>query len=259
MGDVALTHPAGSPSHSRIRASRLRLPLPSVCCPPTAGWFLGKRYPETAKATPRSDAPAPRPYCRRRFSSCRRLFRCGGPGPLSGRSVFVTTVSRREGCLLRSALSPFDGAYAVLAFVASSCRHYGWLTTTDMVRGWPCRDHAGPLLRCAVRGVIVAFRHAATTLERSHHGLLARRGHVRSVFLFSPSGAIRERPAPRRRPRVGGRHRAVSASLPAWLCIFRCNAVEELTRHAWGWFRLDVPVLSTQIGVRSNRCVGFAS
>ena len=237
-----------------------------------AGWGLGRRYPETAQAQATDDdTPAPPPDRRRTLL----LLAVGIPLWLAPVAVAAlvfghTSVIVDEGLFFSgSALITFGGAYAVLAFVAQQAvAHYGWLTTTDMVRGLALAETTpGPLIMVVQFVAFVgAFRHAG---DANPWTIAIAAALVTSWVTFAPSFLFIAVGAPyvERLQHLVGLRSALAGVTAAVVGVIASLALYfalhtlfgDLTRHNWGWVRLDVPLLSSVHGwAIAIAVVGFA-
>ncbi len=276
IGRRSLTHPGwvaiAVAAFVAIAAFGVPFPL-VVLAAALAGWAVGNRYPETAEAHAiEDDAPAPPPDPRRTLL----LLAVGIPLWLApvGIAALVfghDSVIVDEGLFFSgSALITFGGAYAVLAFVAQQAvGHYGWLTTTDMVRGLALAETTpGPLIMVVqFVAFIAAFRHAG---DANPWTLAITAALVTSWVTFAPSFLFIAVGAPYverlqhlvgLRSTLAGVTAAVVGVIASLALYFALHTLfGDLTRHAWGWVRLDVPVLSSAHGwAVAIAVVGFAA
>jgi chromate transporter len=168
-----------------------------------------------------------------------------------------------------SALITFGGAYAVLAFVAQQAvAHYGWVTTTDMVRGLALAETTpGPLIMVVQFVAFVgAFSHAG---DANPWVLAIAAALVTSWVTFAPSFLFIAVGAPyvERLQHLAGLRSALAgvtaavvgviASLALYFALHTLFA--DVDRTAWAWLRLELPVLSSLHGwVAAIAAVGLA-
>jgi len=264
IGRRSLTHPGwvAIAAGAFVAIAAFGVPFPLVVLAAAlAGWALGKRYPEIADAHAiEDDAPAPPPDRRRTLL----LLAVGIPLWLAPVVLVALTFGRDsvivdEGLFFSgSALITFGGAYAVLAFVAQQAvGHYGWLTTTDMVRGLALAETTpGPLIMVVQFVAFVgAFRHAGDANPWTiaiAASLVTSWVTLAPSFLFIAVGA----PYVERLQHLVGLRSALAgvtaavvgviASLALYFALHTLFA--DLTRHTWGWARLDLPALSSAHG-----------
>lgn len=264
IGRRSLTHPGwiAIAVGAFVAITAFGVPFPLVVLAAgIAGWGLGRRHPETAAAhAVEDDTRAPPPDSRRTLL----LLAVGIPLWLAPIALAAFVFGRDsvivdEGLFFSgSALITFGGAYAVLAFVAQQAvGHYGWLTTTDMVRGLALAETTpGPLIMVVqFVAFIGAFRHAG---DANPWTIAIAAALVTSWVTFAPSFLFIAVGAPyveRLQHLVGLRSAlagvtasvvGVIASLALYFALH--TLFGDLTRHTWGWMRLDVPVWSSAHG-----------
>ncbi|HJR89366.1 MAG TPA: chromate efflux transporter [Aeromicrobium sp.] len=274
IGRRSLTHPGwvaiAVAAFVAITAFGVPFPL-VVLAAALAGWSLGRRHPEIAEANAIDDsAPAPQASSRRTAL----LLTLGIPLWLAPVGIAAVVFGRDsivvdEGLFFSgSALITFGGAYAVLAFVAQQAvAHYGWLTTTDMVRGLALAETTpGPLIMVVQFVAFVgAFRHAG---DANPWAIAIAASLVTSWVTFAPSFLFIAVGAPyvERLQHLTGLRSALAgvtaavvgviASLALYFALHTLFA--DLTRHTWGLTRIDVPVLSSVHGwVAAIAVIGF--
>jgi chromate transporter len=264
IGRRSLTHPGwvSIAVGAFVAIAAFGVPFPLVVLAAgIAGWALGRRYPATTVASAVVDAaPAPPPSGRRTVL----LLAVGiplwlAPVALAALAFGRDSVIVDEGLFVSgSALVTFGGAYAVLAFVAQQAvAHYGWLTTSDMVRGLALAETTpGPLIMVVqFVAFIGAFRHAG---DANPWAIAIAAALVTSWVTFAPSFLFIAVGAPyvERLQHLAGLRSALAgvtaavvgviASLALYFALHTLFA--DLDRHSWGWARLDVPVISSLHG-----------
>ncbi|HUS23298.1 MAG TPA: chromate efflux transporter, partial [Aeromicrobium sp.] len=274
IGRRSLTHPGwvAIAVVAFVAIAGFGVPFPLVVLTAgLAGWALGKCYPDTAAANAIDDAaPVPPPSGRRTLL----LLVTGIPLWLAPVAIAALVFGRDsvivdEGLFFSgSALITFGGAYAVLAFVAQQAvAHYGWLTATDMVRGLALAETTpGPLIMVVQFVAFVgAFRHAG---DADPWVLAISAALITSWVTFTPSFLFIAVGAPyvERLQHLAGLRSALAGVTAAVVGVIASLALYfalhtlfgDLSRHAWGWARLDVPVLSSLHGwVAAIAVVGF--
>jgi len=274
IGRRSLTHPGwvtiAVGAFVAITAFGVPFPL-VVLVAGIAGWALGRRYPETTQGHDVGHDDATAPPSGRRTAL---LLAIGIPLWLAPVAIAALMFGRDsvavdQGLFFSgSALITFGGAYAVLAFVAQQAvAHYGWVTTADMVRGLALAETTpGPLIMVVQFVAFVgAFRHAG---DANPWAVAITAALVTSWVTFAPSFLFIAVGAPyvERLQHLAGLRSALAGVTAAVVGVIASLALyfalhtlfEDLTRHAWGWLRLDVPVLSSLHGwVAAIAVVGF--
>jgi len=149
-----------------IAVALFAVPFPLVILAAgTAGWAIGRRYPEVTAAPAVDDAPAPRPKARR----AALLLAVGIPvwlAPVGLAAVAFgpgSTVVDEGLFFSGSALITFGGAYAVLAYVAQQAVvQHAWVSATEMIRGLALAETTpGPLIMVVqFVAFLGAFQHS---------------------------------------------------------------------------------------------------
>jgi chromate transporter len=261
IGSRSLTHPAwvvlAVAAFLAIAGFGVPFPL-VVLVAGLAGWMVGRRYPD-ATSVPVADDGLPAPKASGRRTAL--LLALGiplwlAPLGLAALAFGAESVVVDEGLFFSgSALITFGGAYAVLAFVAQQAvSHYGWLTTTDMVRGLALAETTpGPLIMVVQFVAFVgAFRHAGGANPWAVAIVAAL---VTSWVTFAPSFLFIAVGAPyvERLQHLAGLRAALAGVTSAVVGVIASLALYfalhtlfgELTRLTPGWLRLDLPVLSS--------------
>ena len=274
IGRRSLTHPGWVTIAvgAFVAITGLGVPFPLVVLVAgLAGWALGRRYPETTQAHGVGNGDAADPPSGRRTAL---LLAVGIPLWLAPVAIAALVFGRDsvivdQGLFFSgSSLITFGGAYAVLAFVAQQAvAHYGWVTTTDMVRGLALAETTpGPLIMVVQFVAFVgAFRHAG---DANPWAIAIAAALVTSWVTFAPSFLFIAVGAPyvERLQHLAGLRSALAGVTAAVVGVIASLALYfalhtlfgDLTRHDWAWARLDVPVWSSLHGwVAAIAVVGF--